>query len=89
MLARFTAVRAVPRLAFVPVRYATSGTEGSVAHGSKSFKAKEKAHEDEYIHRHEMELLAKMKEEIERKKIELDALESKQRELEKNHKKSE
>lgn len=87
MLARFSAVRAVPRLVVVPVRYTTSGSEGSVAQ-SKGFSKKEKAHEDEYVHRHEMQLLAKMKAEIERKKVELEALEKKQAELEQNSKNS-
>ncbi|GLB44582.1 putative mitochondrial ATPase inhibitor, IATP [Lyophyllum shimeji] len=81
MLARLSAVRAVPRLVVVPVRY-TSNTEGGVAQGSKAFSKKEKAAEDQYVHQHEMELLAKMKAEIEKKKVELDALEKKQAELE-------
>jgi len=51
---------------------------------SKGFSKKEKAHEDEYVYRHEMELLTKMKAEIEKKKVELEALEKRQAELEQN-----
>ncbi|KAF5375438.1 hypothetical protein D9615_007973 [Tricholomella constricta] len=89
MLARISAIRRVQRLVVVPARYNSSNssrTEGSVAR-SKGFSKKEKAHEDEYVHRHEMELLQKMRAQIEKKKLELDALEKKQAELEKNNKK--
>ncbi|KAG5651533.1 hypothetical protein H0H81_008295 [Sphagnurus paluster] len=85
MLSRVTAIRALPRVAFVPARFASSQVEGSVAQ-SKGFSKKEKAHEDEYVHRHEMELLAKMRAQIEKKKLELDELQKKHEELEKGQK---
>ncbi|PFH50359.1 hypothetical protein AMATHDRAFT_61176 [Amanita thiersii Skay4041] len=80
MLARFTAARRLPQL--FAVRYSSSQVEGSVAK-SKEFSKKEKAHEDEYIHRHEMEQLAKMRKQIEQKKAELEALEKEREALEK------
>ncbi|KAG6829232.1 hypothetical protein H0H92_005234 [Tricholoma furcatifolium] len=85
MLARISALRTIPRVVVVPVRYQSGPTEGSVAK-SREFGKKEKAHEDEYVHRHEMELLKKMREQIIAKKKELDALEKAEAELEKNHK---
>ncbi|KAG5643186.1 hypothetical protein DXG03_001390 [Asterophora parasitica] len=62
MLSRISVVRSAPRLFVVPVRYKTSSVEGSVAQ-SKGFSKKEKAHEDEYVHRHELELLQKIRNE--------------------------
>ncbi|KAF8637134.1 hypothetical protein AX17_003038 [Amanita inopinata Kibby_2008] len=79
MLARITAARRIPQ-AFV-ARYSTSQKEGSVAQ-DKAFSKKERAHEDEYIHRHEMEQLAKMKKQIEKKKAELEDLERQREALE-------
>jgi len=61
------------------VRY-NSGPAGSVAQ-SKGFSKKEKAHEDEFIHRQEMAKLEKMKKEIEKKKQELDKLSKEHEEL--------
>ncbi|KAG6850394.1 hypothetical protein H0H93_013949 [Arthromyces matolae] len=84
MLARLSALRAVPRMAFVPVRYTSSQVEGSVAQ-SKGFSKKEKAHEDEYAHRHEMELLKKMRDEIAKKKVELEDLQKREDELTKKN----
>ncbi|RDB17559.1 hypothetical protein Hypma_001000 [Hypsizygus marmoreus] len=83
---RISAVRRIPQLVIVPARFTSSQVEGSVAQ-SKGFSKKEKAHEDEYIHRHEVELLQKLKAEIEKKKTELDDLTKKHSELEKNSKK--
>ncbi|KAF9463344.1 hypothetical protein BDZ94DRAFT_1308861 [Collybia nuda] len=85
MLARITAVRRVPQLVFVPMRLKSSQVEGSVAQ-SKGFSEKERAHENEYARRHEIELLQKMRENIEKKKLELERLEKEREELEKNHK---
>ncbi|KAF8646263.1 hypothetical protein AX16_007303 [Volvariella volvacea WC 439] len=85
MLAARTIARRVPRLAVVPARYKSSQVEGSVAR-SREFGKKEKAHEDEYVHRHEQELLRKLKAQIDAKKAELDALEKEHAELEKNNK---
>ncbi|KAF8229389.1 hypothetical protein L208DRAFT_178208 [Tricholoma matsutake] len=84
MLARLAAVRRVPRLIVVPMRYNSS--DGSVAQ-SKEFGRKERAHEEQYAHQQEIELLHKMKDQIEKKKAELDALEQQHQELEKEAKK--
>ncbi|TFK68001.1 hypothetical protein BDN72DRAFT_898506 [Pluteus cervinus] len=82
MLARIAA-RRVPRLATaVPMRFKSSGVEGSVAQ-SREFGKKEKAHEDQYVHQHEVAQLKKLREQIEKKKTELDALEKEQADLEK------
>ncbi|KAK2465509.1 hypothetical protein APHAL10511_002401 [Amanita phalloides] len=75
MLTRTIVARRIPQI--FAVRYSSSSSDspaGSVAR-SKGFNKKEKAHEDEYIHRHELEQIAKMKKQIEQKKNELDALE--------------
>ncbi|KAM6493177.1 hypothetical protein JOM56_011311 [Amanita muscaria] len=72
MLSRTIVARSVPRV--FAARYSTKPTEGSVAQ-SKSFGKKEKAHEDEYIHRREVEELAKLRKQIEKKKKELTELE--------------
>ncbi|KAG6832573.1 hypothetical protein H0H87_001229 [Tephrocybe sp. NHM501043] len=60
MLTRLTALRTIPRLAVVPARLKSSTVEGSVAQ-DKGFSKKEAAHENEYIHRHDIELLTKLK----------------------------
>ncbi|KAG5730267.1 hypothetical protein E4T56_gene10564 [Termitomyces sp. T112] len=82
MLARFSALRSFPRLVVVPVRHTSSKVEGSVAQ-SKEFSKKEAAHENEYVHRHDLELLAKLKAEIEKKQQELDELHKVESELKK------
>ncbi|KAF8968740.1 hypothetical protein BDZ97DRAFT_1789779 [Flammula alnicola] len=83
MLSRISAARRLPRAFAAPVRLYTIGrTEGSVAE-TKSFGKKEKAHEDQYVHKHEVEQLAKLKEQIEAKKKELDTLEQAHKELQK------
>jgi hypothetical protein len=60
----------------VAARHLSSNTrsEGSVA-SSKGFSAKEKAQEDQYARKHEVELLKKLRKEIEAKKSELASLE--------------
>ncbi|KAF9472671.1 hypothetical protein BDN70DRAFT_777854, partial [Pholiota conissans] len=64
MISRVAAVRRLPRAFAVPARLYTIGrTEGSVAE-SKSFGKKEKAHEDQFIRKHEAEQLAKLKAEV-------------------------
>ncbi|KAJ7468692.1 hypothetical protein FB451DRAFT_1257021 [Mycena latifolia] len=73
MLCRISAVRRLPQLAVVPRRFTSSLNEGSVAQ-SKGFSEKEKAHENEYARRHEAQLLAKMRADIEKKKTELEQL---------------
>jgi hypothetical protein len=78
MLARITVARRMPR-AFV-AHYSVRA-EGSVAQ-SKTFNKKEKAHEDEYIHRQEMDKLNKLQKQIEKKKKELDDLEKVRADLE-------
>ncbi|KAG6374098.1 hypothetical protein JVT61DRAFT_4741 [Boletus reticuloceps] len=50
--------------------YTSSSREGSVAQ-SREFGKKERAHEDQYVRRHEAELLRKLKTQIEEKKKEL------------------
>ncbi|KDR74042.1 hypothetical protein GALMADRAFT_250767 [Galerina marginata CBS 339.88] len=81
MLSRVTAVRRLPRAFATPARlYSDSRSEGSVAQ-SKGFNKKEKAHEDQFIHRHEQEQLAKMRAQIDAKNIELDALKKQEAEL--------
>ncbi|KIL64556.1 hypothetical protein M378DRAFT_77992 [Amanita muscaria Koide BX008] len=61
MLARTIVARSVPRV--FAARYSTKPTDGSVAQ-SKPFGKKEKAHEDEYIHRREVEELAKLRKQV-------------------------
>ncbi|KAJ7041143.1 hypothetical protein C8F04DRAFT_1080362 [Mycena alexandri] len=73
MLSRLSAIRRVPQLSAATKRFTSSLKEGSVAQ-SKGFSEKEKAHENEYIHRSEAEKLRKLRAEIERKKNELDDL---------------
>ncbi|KIM41952.1 hypothetical protein M413DRAFT_445148 [Hebeloma cylindrosporum] len=85
MLSRIAIARRVPRAFAAPVRMFNGRTEGTVAQ-SKGFNKKEKAHEDEYIHRHEQEQLAKMKAEIEKKKQELETLKKDYHELENSKK---
>ncbi|TFK29097.1 hypothetical protein FA15DRAFT_664413 [Coprinopsis marcescibilis] len=76
--------RTVPA-AFLAVRnYSVAGrAEGSVAQ-SKGFNKKEKAHEDQYVHNHELEQLKKLKASIEAKKAELNKLEQEHADLENN-----
>ncbi|KAH7872647.1 hypothetical protein F5879DRAFT_990143 [Lentinula edodes] len=82
------AVRRVPRVATVSVRYSSSAKEGSVAQ-SRGFKERESAVEmlpnllDEYAHKQEHAKLMKLKAEIELKKIELEKLEKEHAEAEK------
>ncbi|KNZ77317.1 hypothetical protein J132_05745 [Termitomyces sp. J132] len=87
MLARFSALRSFPRLVVVPVRHTSSKVEGSVAQSKEFrlcvFSKKEAAHENEYVHRHDLELLAKLKAEIEKKQQELDELHKVESELKK------
>ncbi|KAH9476824.1 hypothetical protein JR316_0010739 [Psilocybe cubensis] len=69
-----SAVRRVPRAVSVSARlYTTGRTEGSVAQ-SKGFNKKEKAHEDQFVHAHEMEQLAKLRAQIQAKQQEIDSL---------------
>nr|GAT52729.1 predicted protein [Mycena chlorophos] len=68
MLARIAALKRVPVAA---VRYSSGGTVNS---GSKGFKDKEGAQENEYARRQEAEQLRKLRVEIERKKRELEDL---------------
>ncbi|PPQ83931.1 hypothetical protein CVT25_000676 [Psilocybe cyanescens] len=69
-----SAARRLPRAVGVSARlYTTGRTEGSVAQ-SKGFNKKEKAHEDQFVHAHEMEQLAKLRAQIEAKKDELSEL---------------
>ncbi|KAJ7260883.1 hypothetical protein B0H12DRAFT_1106877 [Mycena haematopus] len=56
-------------------RFTSSLKEGSVAQ-SKGFSEKERAHENEYAHRQEVQQLEKLKAEIERKKSELNQLQA-------------
>ncbi|KAF8182937.1 hypothetical protein BJ912DRAFT_977232 [Pholiota molesta] len=87
MLSRIAAARRVPRAFVGPVRtYTTSRTEGSVAQ-SKEFSKKEKAHEDQFIRKHETEQLAKLKAEIAAKEAEVEALKQKQETIENGKKK--
>ncbi|TRM63178.1 hypothetical protein BD626DRAFT_569218 [Schizophyllum amplum] len=72
---RLTAARrAAPQLTTVAKRYASSVKDGSVA-SSKEFSKREKAQEDSYARQHEQELIKKMRDEIEKKRKELDVLE--------------
>ncbi|EDR09691.1 uncharacterized protein LACBIDRAFT_319042 [Laccaria bicolor S238N-H82] len=82
--ARISVARRLPTV-FV-ARYTDGRVEGTVAQ-SKGFSKKEKAHEDEYIHRHEMELLQKMKKQIEARKKELEELQAQANELAGSYKK--
>ncbi|KAJ3514952.1 hypothetical protein NLJ89_g2070 [Agrocybe chaxingu] len=83
MLSRISAARRIPRAFAAPARMYTIGrSEGSVAE-SRGFNKKEKAHEDQYVKRHEAEQIAKLKEQIANKKKELDSLEQEHAELEK------
>ncbi|TFY66394.1 hypothetical protein EVG20_g4688 [Dentipellis fragilis] len=56
--------------------YTSSTKEGSVA-ASREFGKKEKAVEDQYARRHEQEQIAKLRQEIAKKKAELENLEKK------------
>ncbi|KAL1708875.1 hypothetical protein EV121DRAFT_287127 [Schizophyllum commune] len=69
-----TARRAAPQLTTVAKRWTSSTKEGSVAQ-SKEFSKRERAQEDSYARKHEQELLKKMRDEIEKKRKELEALE--------------
>ncbi|KAG6884874.1 hypothetical protein C0993_007612 [Termitomyces sp. T159_Od127] len=86
MLSRLAAIRALPRLVAMPVRHSSGRVEGSVAQ-SKEFRCsvnkKEAAHENEYVHRHDIELLEKLKAEIEKKQGELNELQKVEKELKK------
>ncbi|KAG2005744.1 hypothetical protein CC2G_002124 [Coprinopsis cinerea AmutBmut pab1-1] len=85
-LRRLATPRALPTAALTSVRHYSLGrSEGSVAQ-SREFGKKEKAHEDQYVKRHEAEQLAKLKASIEAKKAELKDLESQHEALEKNQK---
>ncbi|KAF8153985.1 hypothetical protein B0H34DRAFT_719918 [Crassisporium funariophilum] len=77
MLSRILAARRLPRT-FAVRAYSDSRSEGSVAQ-SKAFNKKEKAHEDQYIHQHELEQLKKLKAQ---KQAEVDALTKKESEVE-------
>ncbi|KAF9526212.1 hypothetical protein CPB83DRAFT_858246 [Crepidotus variabilis] len=75
MLSRLVAVRRAPRVFLAPARsYSDSRKEGSVA-SSKGFSAKEKAHEDQYIHQHELEKIAKLKASMEADRKALEEIE--------------
>ncbi|KAF8346571.1 hypothetical protein F5887DRAFT_959765 [Amanita rubescens] len=85
MLARITVARRIPQM--LSVRYNSGISDppaGSVA-SSKGFSKKEKAHEDEYIHRQEIDQLIQMKKEIEQKQKELSDLQKEHEELLKNN----
>ncbi|KAJ7583779.1 hypothetical protein C8J56DRAFT_192377 [Mycena floridula] len=55
------------------VRFTSSRVEGSVAQ-TQGFNKKEQAHENEYIHRKELERLQKMKLEVEQHKQQLEEI---------------
>ncbi|KAH8822795.1 hypothetical protein DL96DRAFT_1619275 [Flagelloscypha sp. PMI_526] len=87
MLSRFV-VRA-PRIAprtVATVRWTSSTKEGSTAQ-SREFGSREKAQEDMYVRERQKQVLAKLREEIEKKKNELAALEKAHSETETETKK--
>ncbi|KAF8736348.1 hypothetical protein AX14_000461 [Amanita brunnescens Koide BX004] len=85
MLARTIVARRIPQM--LSVRHNSGSYAGSVAQ-SQGFGRKEKAHEDEFVHRQELAKLQKMKEEIARKQQELDSLQKEHEELQSNVKSS-
>ncbi|PPR03289.1 hypothetical protein CVT26_008123 [Gymnopilus dilepis] len=85
MLSRLSAVRRLPRTFAAPVRMYSDNlgrTQGTVAQ-HKGFDKKEKAHEDQFIRKHEAELLAKLREQIDSRKNEIAELEKQHEELSK------
>ncbi|KAF5329261.1 hypothetical protein D9619_009014 [Psilocybe cf. subviscida] len=85
----FTIARRLPRAFAAPARFYTVGgrSEGSVAQSKGSFSKKEKAHEDQFIHKHEQEQLAKLRAQIEQQKKALGELEEEHKALESELKK--
>ncbi|KAJ2934572.1 hypothetical protein H1R20_g2535, partial [Candolleomyces eurysporus] len=75
--------RVVSRVPVAARAYTVGRSEGSVAE-SRGFNKKEKAHEDQYVHKHEAEQLAKLRAQIDSKNAELENLKAQEAELEKN-----
>ncbi|KIY48563.1 hypothetical protein FISHEDRAFT_73531 [Fistulina hepatica ATCC 64428] len=76
MLSRLSVARRVPQSLAFARSYTTSGSDGSVAQ-DHAWKGKERAAEDQFARRHEVELLEKMRREILKKRDELTKLEQK------------
>ncbi|KAJ2915357.1 hypothetical protein MD484_g5084, partial [Candolleomyces efflorescens] len=75
--------RVVSRVPVAARSYTIGRSEGSVAE-SRGFNKKEKAHEDQYVHKHEAEQIAKLRAQIEAQEAEVAKLKEQEAELKAN-----